>query len=86
MAVASLQTKSEGALYPLHYEAYCVHCHKSLGHFDGDELSYLINDAPLGCVLCFDCEEARLREIQADVHYPILSSAIRELLVLHGLV
>jgi len=86
MALVILHSQSEKTLYPLHYEAFCAHCHKSLGRFDSDEVSRLINDVPLGSVLCYDCEDSRLREILVGPHQPVLSPAIRLMLVDHGLV
>jgi hypothetical protein len=86
MALVILHTQTENALTPLHYEAFCAHCHKSLGRFDGDEVAHLINDVPLGSVLCYDCEEDRLHEILLEYPVPLLSPGVRLMLVEHGLV
>ena len=40
MALVILHTQTENALTPLHYEAFCAHCHKSLGRFDGNEVAH----------------------------------------------
>jgi len=86
MALVILHRLSESAQYPLPYEAFCTHCHKSLGRFDAVEVSHMINDVPLGAVLCYDCEELRLREILAGPNQPILSPAIKLMLVDHGFI
>ena len=86
MTLVILHRLSEHASYPLNYEVFCTHCHKSLGRCDDDEVAYLVNYAPLGTVLCYECEDLRLRQIMMDRSYPILSSAIKDMLVEHGLV
>jgi len=86
MALVILHRLSESAQYPLPYEAFCTHCHKTLGRFDADEVSYMVNHAALGTVLCYECEELRLREMLADSSYPILSAEIRLMLVDHGFI
>jgi hypothetical protein len=86
MAVVILHTQSEETRYLLHYEAFCSHCHRSLGRFDGEEIAWLCADAPLGVILCFDCEEARLEELLHEPTFDPLAPGVVQLLIDHGFI